>query len=708
MAPTTSANEAGHRRSFIKHYERIYYDTAALDKIHQEAKLKEDGSVVLLEFQAYQRIFKLRLRRDMSVFAKGFQITRKGALGPMDVSFIYSGELQGEPGSFCHGSIINGLFEGFIQTWNGTYYIQSAGTLLANQTFPGHLFIHHESDLDYRFWGDPKSVSLAKQTHQHLQDFQRKLIMKNNFRRQKRSLDYSKTSCLLHIQVDYLFYQRFGSTEVVIAQIASYIKAVNAIYKGVEFDGIRNVDFRVKMINIIEEEDRSGSMQSPFISAEMLLMLHSKSNWNSYCLAFLLTDRDYSGVLGIAFNGQAGNSGGICSKHQNFQGKDVSLNTGLITLQKYGQVLPPRMIHITLSHEFGHSLGAYHDESKECARFDFDTTHGKYLMFGYATDGEEFNNDKFSPCSIAYIAKILRMKKDLCFVETDLPICGNRIVDPGEDCDVGNDVTDACCYSASEPDGKRCRLKPGALCSPSQGLCCSHECVHKPHGDLCQEETDCASESVCSGSTAKCPVPLPKANFTICGRQSQVCLNGLCVGSLCIQHGLEQCDCISSSLAERCQLCCQLPGQAKTCASTTSPEWHNFFNGSKIRLMPGSPCKSRTGYCDKFHICQFVDEDGPVARMKNFILNFIEMEDIATWMKTRWWAVLLIVLTLAAMMAGTIFLFGRTVDTETDDRITRGSDKVSVGQPSAKKNTFYYWEHEIYIEAMHQEYETII
>lgn len=42
------------------------------------------------------RIFRLRLRRDMSVFAKGFQITKKGTPGPMDVSFIYSGEIQGE------------------------------------------------------------------------------------------------------------------------------------------------------------------------------------------------------------------------------------------------------------------------------------------------------------------------------------------------------------------------------------------------------------------------------------------------------------------------------------------------------------------------------------------------------------------------------------------------------------------------------------
>lgn len=49
------ANEGGYPRAFVKHYERIYYDTAALDKIHQEAKVMEDGRLVLLEFQAYQR-----------------------------------------------------------------------------------------------------------------------------------------------------------------------------------------------------------------------------------------------------------------------------------------------------------------------------------------------------------------------------------------------------------------------------------------------------------------------------------------------------------------------------------------------------------------------------------------------------------------------------------------------------------------------------
>ncbi|XP_063003384.1 disintegrin and metalloproteinase domain-containing protein 10-like [Elgaria multicarinata webbii] len=749
---TGTANEAGQRRAFVKYQERLSYDRGALERMHREAREEDDdGGPVLLEFQAYQRVFRLRLRRDTSAFARGFEITRKGTSGPMDVSFIYSGDLEGEPGSSCHGSIIGGLFEGWIRTRdNGTFYIETAGAPAANQTTPGHSFIHHENDIDYQLWGGSESASLAQRMHQHLQDFQRELTAKmDNLQRQKRSWDYSRTSCLLHLQADYLFYRRFGSVEAVIAQIASYVKAANAIYEGVEFDEIRNIDFKVKTIHIVEEDDPS---LPPFISPEMLLMLHSKSNWNNYCLAFLLTDRDYSGILGIAFNGQPDDSGGICSKHRDFQDKEVSLNTGLITLQKYGQLLPPRMIHVTLAHELGHSLGAYHDESKECSRFDIDTTNGKYLMFGYASDGGEFNNDKFSPCSMAYIANILRLKKHNCFVETDRPICGNRIVDPGEECDVGSDAADACCFSAGESNGIRCRLKPGALCSPSQGLCCSHKCIPKPQGQRCQEETDCALESICTGSAPECPSPLPKANFTVCGMNSRVCLDGLCVGSLCMQHGLEQCDCVSSSQRERCQLCCQAPGQAGSCTGTSSPAWSLFFNGSEIPLLPGSPCRDKSGYCDKFHICRFVDEDGPVARVKNFILDFIEMEDVATWMKTRWWAVLLMVLTLSAMMAATVFLFGRTVDTETETgnvcekhvytvRFKPVSDlcgsrhketfeilcfskgmriderpppspsdkKISGGHDAEKQHSFFYWEREeIYIETMRQEYETII
>uniref|UniRef100_K7FQJ4 Peptidase M12B domain-containing protein n=1 Tax=Pelodiscus sinensis TaxID=13735 RepID=K7FQJ4_PELSI len=118
----------------------------------------------------------------------------------------------------------------------------------------------------------------------------------------------------------------------------------------------------------------------------------------------------------LFFLSVSGDLGGICSKHRKFQDKELSLNTGLITLQTYGQYLPPRLLHITLAHELGHSLGAPHDETEACARFSFDTTYGNYLMFSRATDGQQYNNDKFSPCSIEHIGNILSTKKDRCFV----------------------------------------------------------------------------------------------------------------------------------------------------------------------------------------------------------------------------------------------------------------------------------------------------
>ncbi|XP_039175244.1 disintegrin and metalloproteinase domain-containing protein 10-like isoform X3 [Crotalus tigris] len=671
---TCSASEASPGRALVKSPERLSYDRAALEKMHREVRRGERRSL-WLEFRALQRSFRLHLWRDMSVFVEDVEIVMNDTSEPADVSFVYSGTLQGDAASFCHGSIIHGVFEGFVQTQNGTYYIESAAVVKgAPET---HSLIHHQRDLDYKLLHDSKSASLAQTLHQQLQDFQRQLTAKANHpHRPRRSLNYSKTSCLLHFQADHLFYRRFGSVEAVIAQIASYVKAVNAIYEAAEFGRIGTIEFKVKTITIVQEEDPS---RTPFLSPEMLLMLHSKTNWDGYCLSYLLTDRDYSGVLGIAFSGQPGDSGGICSKYQHFLEKEASLNTGLITLQKYGQLLPPRMIHITLAHEFGHSLGAQHDQTKECSRFDLNTSRGKFLMFNYATDGTEFNNDKFSPCSIAYISNILEHKKDQCFAETDRPICGNQIVDPGEECDVGSDNEDACCYGAGEPRGIQCRLKPGASCSPSQGLCCERNCVLKPLGQRCQEESECALGSLCTGSSPACPELLPKANFTPCGLGLRLCSNGLCEGSLCIQHGLEECQCVSSPLRGRCGLCCQLPGQAATCVSTSSKIWDPFFNGSDIPLLAGSPCGDKNGYCDKFHICRFVDEDGPIARVKNFILDFIEMDDLATWMQTHWCAILLVVLTLAAMMAGTVFLFGRTVSNESGKEIISETMKPGVG-----------------------------
>lgn len=50
--------------------------------------------------------------------------------------------------------------------------------------------------------------------------------------------------------------------------------------------------------------------------------------------------------------------------------------------------------------------------------------------------------------------------------ESGQPICGNGLVEPGEECDCGysDQCRDQCCYDANQPDNKKCKLKPNKVC----------------------------------------------------------------------------------------------------------------------------------------------------------------------------------------------------------------------------------------------------
>uniref|UniRef100_A0A3Q3R0Z5 ADAM10 endopeptidase n=1 Tax=Monopterus albus TaxID=43700 RepID=A0A3Q3R0Z5_MONAL len=422
------------------------------------------------------------------------------------------------------------------------------------------------------------------------------------------------------------------------------MRTVNDIYDRVDFDGIKLVNFKVKSLNqVMTEEDKNDPLTPLYIGPEKLLSLYSEKNWGNFCLSYLLTDRDYSGVLGLAWEGKP-NFGGICSQYATLRnGRPSTLNTGLVTIQNYGRFLPPPLVRLTLAHELGHSLGSPHDEGFNCGDLGSNEGKGRYLMFPHATNEVRENNEKFSPCSIRHISRILKMKKDQCFV-SDQPICGNRMVEEDEECDVGHDDKDLCCYSAKEPVGVQCRLKPGKVC-PSQGLCCGHGCKFKPEGQTCDEETDCHRKSGCSGISPLCPEPNAKENLTVCSQGTRVC-------SVCLKHHLEQCDCPGDSLKEKCHMCCQQP-KPETCASTTSSVLSHYFQRKALPLVGGAPCSGNRGYCDKFHVCRLLDADGPIARLKNSFLHLDNFDDIAEWMKAHWWAILLAILTLCGVMGCT-------------------------------------------------------
>lgn len=50
--------------------------------------------------------------------------------------------------------------------------------------------------------------------------------------------------------------------------------------------------------------------------------------------------------------------------------------------------------------------------------------------------------------------------------ESGQPICGNGMVEPGEQCDCGysDQCKDKCCHDANQPDNKKCTLKDHTVC----------------------------------------------------------------------------------------------------------------------------------------------------------------------------------------------------------------------------------------------------
>lgn len=85
-----------------------------------------------------------------------------------------------------------------------------------------------------------------------------------------------------------------------------------------------------------------------------------------------------------------------------------------------------------------------------------------------------------------------------------------------------------------------------------------------------------------------------------------------------------------------------------------------------MALVPGAPCSGNQGYCDQFKVCRILDADGPIARLKNSFLKLDEFDDLAGWMKAHWWAILLGILSISAIMGGTIFFLGQPLEIDED------------------------------------------
>ncbi|MBZ3874884.1 Disintegrin and metalloproteinase domain-containing protein 30 [Sciurus carolinensis] len=153
------------------------------------------------------------------------------------------------------------------------------------------------------------------------------------------------------------------------------------------------------------------------------------------------------------------------------------------------------------AHELGHSVGMLHDEEYCHCR------GRKSCIMGTGRTG-------FSNCSyesfFAYVSVAAKCLNNIPDLDTLFTRCGNKIVEPKEECDCGTRDEchdDLCC-------GTNCKFKLGANCSI--GLCC-HKCNFLPSGFMCrQEENECDLAEYCDGTSGFCPADTYKQDGTPC------------------------------------------------------------------------------------------------------------------------------------------------------------------------------------------------
>lgn len=311
--------------SYIRHYEGLSYDTEALHNSHQRAKraVSTQDRVLQLDFHAHGRQFNLRMKRDTTIFSPDLTIEVSGEEVPIDTSHIYSGQIFGEKDTLTHGSVVNGRFEGFIKTPQGTYYVEPTERYLKDDIVTFHSIIYHEDDIDYPHKYGSEGGCADHSVFEKMKNYQASALkepVKNEdyvsekesshipvILRTKRATGLDKNTCQLFIQTDHLFFKYYGSREAVIAQISSHVKAIDSIYQATDFMGIRNISFMVKRIRINttdDEKDKTNPFRFANIGVEKFLELNSEQDHNDYCLAYVFTDRDFDdGVLGLAWVG---------------------------------------------------------------------------------------------------------------------------------------------------------------------------------------------------------------------------------------------------------------------------------------------------------------------------------------------------------------------------------------------------------------------
>ena len=277
--------------------------------------------------------------------------------------------ISAERDSSVHGYIVDGVFDGVIVTSHEEYHVELAGKFF-DQVVDFHSVIYATSDVDFRAVNGSTPLcggtGTAYEKLKKLQSTAKPIVKQNNKFRTKKALSSTNRFCPILIAADELFVQNVGGGSEVTAmnEITGLVTSVNTIFSVTDFDLDGDIDaigFLIRRISILRSSMPGYRYGASSISVTDFLDLWSQENHDAFCLAMLLTYRDFdNGVLGLAWVAEppGGNRGGICETRLSLSIGERNLNSAIVTFLNFGTRQPRPVTIITMAHEFGHNFGS--------------------------------------------------------------------------------------------------------------------------------------------------------------------------------------------------------------------------------------------------------------------------------------------------------------------------------------------------------------
>ncbi|XP_041354184.1 disintegrin and metalloproteinase domain-containing protein 10-like [Gigantopelta aegis] len=652
-----------------------------------------------LKFWAFDSHFNIYLKKQ-PLFHNKMTITHQaGSNTNIDIPIFYIGFNYDVSVTVVHGRFHSNNFKGRLSWNNVTIEIDC----------PNAKAVDRDINLKYvllckinSFKSDDTIVrdDYIFMEEKHRDWYHVKKNMYRQHHRHRRS-PKERRSCSVYLVADHLYFKHVGSLSVgsTVEAMTSSLATADAIFRSTDFDGDGfgdNIGFVVENITIYNNPYVPGyKLKVESLYARDYLLRFAEYDLSNYCLGVVFTYRDFEdGIVGLSSIASSNHHkyGGICQARMS----GISLNCLLVTQLNDGVLVSSMKAAMTLTHEFGHCFGAQHDASAElnCAPTN---KYGKYIMHEYLVSGYKSNNQLFSPCSIKNIHPVIVKKGPRC-LKTDIgPVCGNAVIEDGEECDCGTSGTcryvDPCCIPSDVTNSLDIPCTFGhnktKTCSPKRfdSACCSEDCVpiSASRKQTCKHKSDCTRASYCDGVSSSCPAPVNLPDGKPCNGGRQICVSGKCSKSICEWLKLKDCQCTSKPLY--CHVCCKEYNANKDeCAPV------GFFAVARkysvnVTTEQGHGCNANTGFCDQKHVCILKSLDNVLDTVDAFLSSRFQ-RDIDDWIKNNFFYIFVGILFTLVVITVFVITSKRTVDSHVEALIM-GRLTIALEESLRQKDIYF-------------------